>query len=105
MKTRRIAITACHRRRTVLLDGDSLRPPESTKHPINLDPTTNINSEKRRDDHECKDENSRYPHDRRVNVWSRPSRINLRAIRQRIAHRARQLVAGDTIDEQQLQDD
>jgi len=98
MKTRRIEITAFHRRTTVLRDGESLRPSESTKHPAGLEPTTNINSEKRREDHECKDENSYCPHDRRVNVWSRPSRINLRAIRQRIARSARQLVAGDTID-------
>ena len=97
MKTRRIEITAFHRRRTVLL--------ESTQHPASLDPPTNINSEKRRDDHECKVENSYYPHDRRVNVWSRPSRIDLRAIRKRITRRARQLTAGDNIDEQQLQDD
>ena len=104
MKTRRIEITAFQRRRTVLWDGESLRPPESTQYPTSLDPTI-INSEKRRDDHESKNENSYDPYDRRVNVWSRPSRINLRAIRKRITRRARQLVAGDTIDEQQLQDD
>jgi len=91
MKKRRIEITALRRRRTVVLQA------------VNLDPNNNKNILQRRDDHECKDENNCCPHGRGINLWSGPSTIDIRAIGKGITRRARQF-AGDSIDEQQLQD-
>jgi hypothetical protein len=107
MRRRRIAITILRRRRTIVLTRDTELPRDSELlERLSPDPTTNTDVEKRRDDHEYKDENSDDIHSRYVGIWLDASTIDLSPIRESI-DQPRQLreSGNDAVDEQQLQAD
>ena len=106
MRRRRIAITILRRRRTIVLTRDTeLHRDSELLERLSPDPTTNTDVEKRRDDHEYKDENSDDTHSRYVGIWL-ASTIDLSPIRESI-DQPRQLreSGNDAVDEQQLQAD
>lgn len=113
MTTRRITITAFRRRRTVVLtsnlqksDVEPAGAPEQTMQssangiPETISKTT---IEKRRNDHESKDESIDNPNPRDIGFWIVPSTIK-RAISEKLFARSRKHgETDDAVSEQQLQ--
>jgi len=98
---RRISITAIRRRRTIVLTRDAELPGDSKPlEPLSPDPTTN-NIEKRRNDHEYKDETSDDTYSRNVDIWFVGSTDDLSTIRERIIGCTRKLreSGSDAVDE------